>query len=524
MDYSPFDLIPEPLLVIDRNHKLIFANKKARELYKQEFQTCYELSHGFSKPCYEYEGHPCPVKLIQDHGLEKSGVVHIHKTKEGDKIFYVLASYYPEKEVYIELHIELANIYKSLRSYAQSPLNLFFEGPIVLFRWKKEEGWPVEFVSPNVTELLGYPAEDFTSGRISYAELIHPEDLPRVVQEVQYHTENRSDSWTHQSYRLKRKDGNYIWVLNHTVPILEEGEIIGYIGYIMDITERHERDELFYLLAETNPYGILIYDFRQNKILYGNRSLEKITGYSLEEILRMENPIELVHPRKRAKLIKGIARRLQGYRDQITYRITLVRKDRRLIHVELSSVIVQYRGKDVSFIVIKDITEDVEREKLYKELATTDPLTGIYNRYALYQSLENILQSAERYKEAFSVLMLDIDNFKKINDTYGHLVGDSVLKAVAEAIKKVIRRSDIFGRLGGEEFLLILPKTRDPYTVGEKIRRVVEALRFEKELSITISVGGTVYKDGDTVDSIIRRADEALYEAKRLGKNRVIIF
>ncbi|MFN3598811.1 MAG: diguanylate cyclase [Aquificaceae bacterium] len=523
MDYSTFDLIPEPLLVVDRNYKILFANKKAREVYKQESQTCYELSHGFPKPCYKYEGHPCPVKLMQDHGFERSGVIHIHKTKEGDKVFYVLASYYPKEDVYIELHINLENIYKSLGKYAQSPLNLFFEGPIVLFRWKRAEGWPVEFVSLNVVELLGYTAEDFTSGRISYADLIHPQDIPRVAQEVEYHTENKSPSWTHQDYRLRRKDGNYIWVLDHTVPLLEDGKIIGYIGYLMDITERHEKDELFHLLAETNPYGVLIYDFHQNKILYGNRSLEKITGYSLEEILKMEKPIKVVHPRERAKLLKVIAMWMQGYREQITYRTQLVRKDGRSIHVEVSSVVVQYRRKPVSFITIKDITEDIEREKLYRRLATTDPLTGIYNRYSLYQSLEKILHNAERYKEVFSLLMLDIDNFKKINDTYGHLVGDSVLKAVAEAIKGVIRKSDIFGRFGGEEFLLILPKTRDPYRVGEKIRKVVESLRFEEGLSITLSVGGTVYKEGDSVNSLVQRADYALYRAKALGKNRVVL-
>ncbi len=125
--------------------------------------------------------------------------------------------------------------------------------------------------------------------------------------------------------------------------------------------------------------------------------------------------------------------------------------------------------------------------------------------------------------EIFSVIIFDIDNFKLLNDTYGHLVGDSVLKSIAKEIKRVIRRSDILGRYGGEEFLIILPKTKDPYSVAEKIRKVIESMDLEKGIRVTISVGGTVYKKGDTVDSIISRADEALYLAKQSGKNQTVI-
>ncbi|MCY0889754.1 MAG: PAS domain-containing protein [Pyrobaculum arsenaticum] len=174
MDYSVLDLIPEPVFVVNKQHKVIFANKKAKEVYGKWEGTCYEIFHGFLRPCYEYEGHPCPVKNIQELGLEKSGVVHIHKTPEGERYFYVIASYDPDREVYIEFHIDLFELYENLRSFAQKPLSLFFEGTLVLFHWRREEGWPVEFVSPNVKDLLGYTAEDFTSGRIKYAELIHP--------------------------------------------------------------------------------------------------------------------------------------------------------------------------------------------------------------------------------------------------------------------------------------------------------------------------------------------------------------
>lgn len=447
MDYSAFDLIPEPVFVVDKEHKVIFANKKAKEVYGRWEGTCYEISHGFLKPCYEYEGHPCPVKNMQDLGLEKSGVVHIHKTPEGERYFYVVASYDPKEDVYIEFHVDLFDLYESIKSYTQKPLSLFFEGPLVLFQWRKGKGWPVEFVSPNVERLLGYTMDYFTSGKISYAELVHPEDIERVAQEVQYHTENRSSSWTHQDYRLKRKDGKYIWVLDHTIPLLDsKGEIVGYYGYLMDITERHEKEELFHLLAETNPNAVLIYDFHNNKILYANANTAKLTGYSLEELLNLENPIELIHPDDRDKAIESVNKIKQGYKRPISYYMRILRKDGRLRYVKLTSIVTRYKGEDVSFITLNDITKEIRRERKYRKLATIDPLTKVYNRYVLFSTLEHLIEYAERYGETFSVIIFDIDNFKLLNDTYGHLAGDRVLREIAKEVKKIIRRSDIFGR------------------------------------------------------------------------------
>ncbi|MFN3976762.1 MAG: diguanylate cyclase [Aquificaceae bacterium] len=524
MDYSAFDLIPKPILVVDREYKVIFANKKAKEVYGKWEGTCHEISHGFPRPCHDYEGYPCPVKLIQDQGIQGSGVIHIHKTKGENRIFYVLAQYYPEEDVYVELHIDLEDVYENLRSYyVQSPLNLFFEGPVVFFHWRKEEGWPVEFVSPNVEKLLGYTADDFISGRVSYAELVHPDDIERVAQEVQYHTENKSPSWTHEDYRLKRKDGRYIWVLDYTIPLLSSnGDIVGYYGYLMDITERYEKEELFHLLAETNPNAVLIYDFHNNRILYANKSAAKLTGRSLEELLNLEDPLELIHPDDRHKAIEIVNKRKQGYKEPVSY-YTRIKKDGSLKYVKLTSVVTKYKGQDVSFVTLTDITKEIKRERKYKKLATTDPLTKVYNRYVLFSSLEHLIEYAERYGETFSLIIFDIDNFKVLNDTYGHLVGDGVLRSIAKGVKRVIRRSDIFGRYGGEEFLLILPKAKDPYPVAEKIKRLIESMDFEKGIKVTISVGGTVYKKGDTVDSMIRRADEALYLAKQYGKNQTII-
>ncbi|RME09310.1 MAG: GGDEF domain-containing protein, partial [Aquificota bacterium] len=113
--------------------------------------------------------------------------------------------------------------------------------------------------------------------------------------------------------------------------------------------------------------------------------------------------------------------------------------------------------------------------------------------------------------------------FKAINDTYGHLVGDEVLKEATREVKKVLRKSDIFGRWGGEEFLILLPMTSEPFAPAEKIRQTIEGCELCKGLKITLSLGATTYRDGDSMDSMLARADRALYKAKQQGKNRTVV-
>ncbi len=169
-----------------------------------------------------------------------------------------------------------------------------------------------------------------------------------------------------------------------------------------------------------------------------------------------------------------------------------------------------------------------ERTKELELLATTDMLTEIYNRRKMYEILEHEYTRAKRYGTDLSVIMFDIDYFKKINDTHGHDVGDYVLKTVAKTVKKVIREVDYFGRWGGEEFLIILPQTNldGAFKAAEKIREVVENIGFGKIGKITASFGVSTYiKELDnSPDELIKSADIALYDAKRKGRNRVSVF
>ncbi len=157
------------------------------------------------------------------------------------------------------------------------------------------------------------------------------------------------------------------------------------------------------------------------------------------------------------------------------------------------------------------------------ELAHRDPLTGTENRLSFMKVIEEEVERAQRYNVPLSVIMFDIDSFKKINDTFGHATGDEVLKKLTEIIENNLRKSDKLFRVGGEEFVVTLPNTDidKAKIVAEKLRKAVCKTHFGKTGRITISIGVTQVTEDDDVDTLITRVDEALYRAKNNGRNRV---
>lgn len=178
---------------------------------------------------------------------------------------------------------------------------------------------------------------------------------------------------------------------------------------------------------------------------------------------------------------------------------------------------------------IKALQDDLRKSnELLNELSNTDPLTHLNNRRYLTKVLNSELLRSERTGDSLSLIILDIDHFKKINDTYGHQNGDKVLSAIAEAAQTHLRCYDSAARYGGEEFVLVLPSTSlaDGKEVAERLRKEVEAISFAPpldKLSVTISLGVAIFPSPsvDDMESLIRQADEALYRAKQKGRNRV---
>lgn len=170
------------------------------------------------------------------------------------------------------------------------------------------------------------------------------------------------------------------------------------------------------------------------------------------------------------------------------------------------------------------LAEVEEKNALLKRLSVTDKLTGLNNRIKIDEVLNSNLHMFERYDNVFSVIIIDIDHFKKVNDTYGHQIGDEVLKHFAKILKSSARITDTVGRWGGEEFMIIASET-DSYGATKFatiIKNTVAEHEFPKVGKVTASFGLTQISVGDSIEDVVSRADLALYNAKESGRNRVV--
>lgn len=176
-------------------------------------------------------------------------------------------------------------------------------------------------------------------------------------------------------------------------------------------------------------------------------------------------------------------------------------------------------------ILLKLAQKDIEEKNIeLNRLATTDKLTNINNRRKIEELLQHELDRSERFAHPFGLVILDIDHFKEVNDKYGHQAGDRVLQEIAHLLANKLRKTDLIGRFGGEEFIIICPESNkdDIIDLMERLRVKIENHFFQDVGHKTVSFGVTLSKDGDTMDSIINRADKALYGAKNSGRNKVL--
>jgi diguanylate cyclase (GGDEF)-like protein len=235
---------------------------------------------------------------------------------------------------------------------------------------------------------------------------------------------------------------------------------------------------------------------------------------------------------------------------QITCRTVLGKERIHAIHVVLQDLrskngtLVNYRrvhrkllkpgdkitlGRTILKFEVRDLADQNFYEEIYR-LATTDGLTHLLNKAAITRVLSEEIVKRERYESRLSLLLLDLDDFKSLNDTLGHLMGDSVLQAAADVLRRNLRRQDRAGRFGGEEFLVVMPETglRGALSSAERIRNDLEqsvARKLRLERSVTVSIGVATYPgDGQESRDLLDRADAALYRAKAKGKNRVEIW
>ena len=250
-----------------------------------------------------------------------------------------------------------------------------------------------------------------------------------------------------------------------------------------------------------------------------------ITGYHPEDY--ESNPYlwhRMIYPDDKMMVEASIEKVLSGS-DVHPIEHRIIRRDGEVIwirntmvpHRDEQGLMTRYDG------LIEDITERKLAEEELRRLAATDKLTGAYNRTKCHEILEREIERVKRHNQPLSIIIFDIDRFKKVNDRYGHSAGDYVLKTIADIVRESIRKIDYFVRWGGEEFMIISSETnlKEASALAERIREIIETSAFEKVGKVTVSFGVTEFRENDTEDSLIKRADDAMYEAKKKGRNRV---
>ncbi|MEE9543824.1 MAG: sensor domain-containing diguanylate cyclase [Thermodesulfobacteriota bacterium] len=223
----------------------------------------------------------------------------------------------------------------------------------------------------------------------------------------------------------------------------------------------------------------------------------------------------------RVLLMENISKAFKAGRS--TFEFKLQKLDGTEFYADISFTSIKLRRRDLIQAVVRDITERKTMLMDLERLATVDTLTQAYNRTKFDELIVMEIERSRRFRHALSLLMFDLDNFKSINDTYGHTVGDIVLKRVSDIVRGHMRRTNHFIRWGGEEFIVIAIETDLEGAVGlaERIRGEVAAHEYETVESVTISFGVTQLRNDDTTMSLIKRVDDALYMAKEAGRNRV---
>ncbi len=309
---------------------------------------------------------------------------------------------------------------------------------------------------------------------------------------------------------------------------------------LLDITKEKElekrlkeNEELFSTIFNGMAEGVYIND---TKILYANPAAVEFFGYPEKELYNM-NIWDLFGEKDRPVIKANIERRLNGEQFYFEYTFNTFTKEGKEKYILFHVQTIVYQGRFVALAIFFDITDKVllerelKKEKLhFQELSETDPLTGIFNRRKLDNILDGYVKLAIRYNMPLSLIMLDIDHFKEINDNYGHQIGDNILIELANLIKTNLRETDFFARFGGEEFMILMPETNLIYAKAkaESLRKLIEENVFKYIYRLTCSFGVVEYggKDNfgstqDIINSFIKRVDNALYRAKENGRNRV---
>lgn len=405
--------------------------------------------------------------------------------------------------------------------------------------WEYDTARGCTWFSPQWKAMLGY-AEDELNSASDWNKLIHPEDLARVSGLMREHI--AGDVPLFESvHRMRHRDGAWRWVVSRAKAQLNQGQLKRLIGIELDVTERKLYEEALFrekeraqITLQSIGDGVITTD-EHSRIEYLNPVAEELTGWKVEdamgrplaEIFRafheetcepLENP--LTGAIKRLRPVKSVRSML------------FIRRDGNEIYVQsTASPIRDGVGAVIGgVLVFHDVTESRELNRRLSYNASHDLLTGLVNRREFENRLERALRSAKARETSYALCYIDVDQFKIVNDSYGHVAGDALLSQLGQLLKSKVRWRDTLSRLGGDQFAVLLEACSldEALRTAEALREVVSSGRFQWEdrvFRLGISIGVVpIATENEDVASLLSGADSACQVAKEQGRNRVHCF
>ncbi|MDN0077685.1 sensor domain-containing diguanylate cyclase [Crenobacter sp. SG2303] len=295
------------------------------------------------------------------------------------------------------------------------------------------------------------------------------------------------------------------------------------------VTERtqalEEQAKMLKVILESSPVGVALLNESTHQVVFANAAL--IESLGLPQTQYLGTPLQPIFANPEDE--QAFWRKLEQQETVQNYEAELQNAHRRLFGI----ITAKHLGSSLhpqQLIWIYDISERKQLENRLRELATYDALTGAVSRAFFLEALTLAMHSAQQLGHPLSLLSLDVDHFKRINDTYGHQVGDLALQRLVQLAQSTLRKQDLLGRLGGEEFCIVLPEASTFYAeiIAERIRTLIEASSIEladgQRLHLTVSIGITSMQENDSSENILKQADSALYQAKHCGRNCIAIY
>lgn len=385
------------------------------------------------------------------------------------------------------------------------------------------------FLSPMWKQILGYSDHEIDNSMDSWKELIHPGDLAEIKKLGKIFFSGKSDTYESIS-RFRHKDGSWRWILiRGGVLNNEDGVPTRLIGTNLDITREHEQALELEGFFSVN-LDLLCITTLQGEFIKTNKAWEEILGYPSAE-LKGQNFLDFVHPEDIQATLEAMED-LSNQKEVTQFINRYISRDGTYRYIEWRST--PY-GNNI-YAAARDITDRKKYEEEILEISNRDSLTNVYNRGYIYNRIQEMLDEYRNTNQVLSICLIDIDDFKLINDTYGHQVGDYILQEFTKEIDANLRPNDLLGRYGGEEFIVVLDgiDAEKSYVVLERILKIIrnKIFNFDRfEINFTFSAGVSTSSEvfsnhqmasREKVEVLINMADQRMYHAKGMGKNRVV--